>query len=985
MKLRFPIGMRPGALLPLAILIALMPLRVYGQSCTILNKGNNMIRDRLCSPIDVNWEVFYVGVNNAGTTVQIHYDWDDGSSETITATEGPAGTFTAIANHTYTSKDDRCNYHPVATLVVNGVMCQSSSQEQIITVWDNDDTNGGRVDAQPDVYPVCVGNGATMRFADDTRFNCVPPQERDDPNEDTRWIQWVYGTANSMSSASPVLVNGVAHVYPFEGPVITLPGPVHGSDEVSLPITVANDNQIGDEFQVELRYWNYCNPYPGSDPVIDRSVIRIVGNPDATITPVDTMCEYNNPINLQGADGGGTWSGDGITNTFTGEFTPPVAGAGIHEIIYQITDGNGCFDSDTTTIAIRPAPVASITPIDPLCIYDPPYDLESVPEEGTWSGDGITNSTTGLFDPAVAGAGGHTITFTTETDPYGCFGVTTEVIRVADLPFAEILTADSAWCVAADNRTTAEILITGSDTSSFDLILQSRGVVDTLFNLSAGTQIVDLDNQTGRNEYILQGIIEHHGSRSCDADLNDTLVVEVHPLPDMSVSAIQDEWCSPVDVAFYAVPGYNRYFWMFGDDDSTMTRTSSLMHTYVIPEEDSMIMVIDTIDQIIDTSYYAYVRMDTAFQYEVIIETEFGCRDTTGHSVQLFQTPEASFFVSPQIQHYPETGFYLLNSSTYGEWTYEWDFGDGETSAVRNPEGHQYGTYGFYDIELKVSNTYCRDSITKQVQILPPAPVAMFEPDTIGCPPLKVTFENASEYADSYIWDFDDGQFSTEKNPTHTFYQSKVHHEKLTANGLSGIDTIQQAIYIHGTPTAVFNVYPTNARNLTQVFKFVNNSADASYYLWDFGDGVTSAEEDATHIYGEAGTFTVILYAWSENGCPDTLIKESLIHVIAGEGNTEFPNVFIWNGSGPSGGHWTEGTIDNTVFHPNMENVAELKMIIYTRWGEKVFETNEVHVGWDGYLNSGELATQGVYVYKAWVTYVSGEQDLLTGDVTFLH
>ncbi|MGW8317068.1 MAG: hypothetical protein ACWGNV_15835, partial [Bacteroidales bacterium] len=333
--------MKRGVRYILFLLAVLASVRGHSQSCTILNKGNNMIRDRLCSPIDVNWEVFYIGVNDGGTLVQIHYDWDDGSSETIAATEGPAGTFTAVSNHTYTSQDDRCNYHPLATLVVNGVMCQSSSQEQIVTIWDDDDHNGGRVDAEPNVYPVCVGNGATMRFADDTRFNCVPPQERDDPNEDTRWIQWVYGTRNTMSSSTPVLVNGAAHSYPFEGTVITLPGPVHGSDEVSLPITVADDNLIGQEFEVELRYWNYCNPYPSSPPVIDRSVIRIVGNPDATITPVDTMCEYNDPVILVAADGGGTWSGDGITNEYTGQFTPSSAGSGSHLITYEITDGNG--------------------------------------------------------------------------------------------------------------------------------------------------------------------------------------------------------------------------------------------------------------------------------------------------------------------------------------------------------------------------------------------------------------------------------------------------------------------------------------------------------------------------------------------------------------------------------------------------------------------------------------------------------------------
>jgi PKD repeat protein len=212
-----------------------------------------------------------------------------------------------------------------------------------------------------------------------------------------------------------------------------------------------------------------------------------------------------------------------------------------------------------------------------------------------------------------------------------------------------------------------------------------------------------------------------------------------------------------------------------------------------------------------------------------------------------------------------------------------------------------------------------------------------------------------------------------------------VHHVKLTAYGLSGVDTAQHTVFIHGLPTALFNAYPTEARNLSQVFKFVNNSVDGAYYLWDFGDGNTSPDEDATHIYGKEGTFTVTLYTWTENGCPDTLVKESLINVIGGEGNTEFPNAFVWNGSGPTGGYWTEGTLDNTVFHPNLENATGLKMIIYTRWGEKIFETNELHVGWDGYLKSGVLASPGVYVFKAWVTYVSGDQELLTGDITFLH
>ena len=60
-------------------------------------------------------------------------------------------------------------------------------------------------------------------------------------------------------------------------------------------------------------------------------------------------------------------------------------------------------------------------------------------------------------------------------------------------------------------------------------------------------------------------------------------------------------------------------------------------------------------------------------------------------------------------------------------------------------------------------------------------------------------------------------------------------------------------------------------------------------------------------------------------------------------------------------------------------------MEIYTRWGELIWDTEELYKGWDGYLKTGELASPGVYVYKAWVTYISGDTEDFIGDVTFLH
>ena len=306
----------------LLIILTLLSLKVSGQNCSILSKANNITPDKLCSPVTATWNVSYTGVNDAGTPVSIRYNWDNGTIVTVPAVKVGPGIFEATSANTYTSLGDVCNYHPQATLVVNGVVCTSSTQEQIVTVWDDDDHNGGQMNINPTVYPICFGNSANVRFQDLTLFNCVPPQESDNPNVNTRWIQWIYGTDQTMTGI-PVTINGRARTFPFRDDVITLLGPITGSGVWSDVINVANDKLVGQYFEVTLRNWNYCNPYddpniPGRPadringdhpPVVTTAIILIVPYPDATITPVDTLCANAGPVTLTANDPGGIWSG----------------------------------------------------------------------------------------------------------------------------------------------------------------------------------------------------------------------------------------------------------------------------------------------------------------------------------------------------------------------------------------------------------------------------------------------------------------------------------------------------------------------------------------------------------------------------------------------------------------------------------------------------------------------------------------------------
>ena len=83
----------------LSFLLLLTSAVISGQDCRLLSKANTIMPDKFCSPVSVNWQVSYTGVNSGGRPVSILYDWDNGTSETVPATEVSPGVFQTTANH----------------------------------------------------------------------------------------------------------------------------------------------------------------------------------------------------------------------------------------------------------------------------------------------------------------------------------------------------------------------------------------------------------------------------------------------------------------------------------------------------------------------------------------------------------------------------------------------------------------------------------------------------------------------------------------------------------------------------------------------------------------------------------------------------------------------------------------------------------------------------------------------------------------------
>ncbi|MBI4945834.1 MAG: gliding motility-associated C-terminal domain-containing protein [Bacteroidetes bacterium] len=131
---------------------------------------------------------------------------------------------------------------------------------------------------------------------------------------------------------------------------------------------------------------------------------------------------------------------------------------------------------------------------------------------------------------------------------------------------------------------------------------------------------------------------------------------------------------------------------------------------------------------------------------------------------------------------------------------------------------------------------------------------------------------------------------------------------------------------------------------------FTNTSTGAISYQWNFGDGTTSTSPAPTNTYTQPGTYQVSLIATSSTGCTDTMVYDFI--KVNNLSSLWVPNVFTPNADKT-----------NDVFKLTIKNIVSINVIIYNRWGNKIYEWTDLAGNWDGHISSGEKASDGVYFY----------------------
>ncbi|MEM8906272.1 MAG: HYR domain-containing protein [Bacteroidota bacterium] len=172
----------------------------------------------------------------------------------------------------------------------------------------------------------------------------------------------------------------------------------------------------------------------------------IVVGPEITFATTGPFCIDDVAVNLVATPAGGTFSGDGIIDPLAGTFDPVQAGIGMTTISYDYTDPiTNCMGTAQIIITVNDLPVVSLMNVNPLCTNDAVITLNGNPTGGTYAGPGITDGTAGLFDPSVAGAGNHDISYSF-TDVNACFNTTNISIEVNPAPVVS-LAAAGPFCI----------------------------------------------------------------------------------------------------------------------------------------------------------------------------------------------------------------------------------------------------------------------------------------------------------------------------------------------------------------------------------------------------------------------------------------------------------------------------------------------------------------------------------------------------------
>src|SRR3989344_1931919 len=668
--------------------------------------------------------------------------------------------------------------------------------------------------------------------------------------------------------------------------------------------------------------------------------------------------------------------------------TAPFVTAG-QELMIVVENWEG--DNSSFTLSLGPPPGAqtgppnpAITPVGPFCVTSGSVQLVAADMGGTWTGPGVSSS--GLFNPASAGLGTHTINYSVGAAPCNASSSTTITVNSATVgvspnvticPGAStVLTANGAttysWSpgtglsatsgatVTADPLVTTTYTVTGTTagcTSTATVTVTVGGnptvnpVADQTYCAGATVPSSVFSGGPAGTVYDWTNSNTAIGAPASGADTWPTFAatnggaaaitstITVTPSIGSCVG-------TPItfDITVNPQPtitaGNNGPLCEGADINLTASNVPGGNYTWSGPNGYNNNTQNPTITNSVAGDFVTYT----------VTVTAAGCSSSATTTVVMNPGVQPTITaVGPYCAN--NAAVNLVASVAGGTWS-----GTGITNAATGLFDPSAASIGNNVITYTPSNG-CTNPATTTI-VVNAIPTIQFAGDVLtGCAPLDVVLTDQSSPVSSAVtWTFGDGSPNSNQlgSVAHTFTSPGCYDITLstTSNGCSNTATVANYICVLPKADASFYINDPTQTISDPTFDCINTSINATSYTWEFGDGTGSTLIHPSHTYPALpGNYTIVLYANNAGGCIDSAkinvsIKDELIFHI--------PNAFTPDGD----------EFNNTfkpVFYSGFDPYS-YSLTMYDRWGEILFESHDVEFGWDGTYN-GELAKEGIYTW----------------------
>ena len=656
---------------------------------------------------------------------------------------------------------------------------------------------------------------------------------------------------------------------------------------------------VAGTYTVTVRGTNGCTD-------TESFVVDFIPNPTLTVNNT-TICSGNsvtlNAIATPLLGGTYTWSG-GLGSSTNTSITTPILGTNqVYQVSY--TDPNGCISNTVNvTISVLQSPTVTVSGTTTMCSGTNGV-LTAIPSiaGGTPNWSSIP---AGIYPSTLSITVSPTIT-TTYTVNYlalnGCISPNVSA-TISVIPTPVITAPSTGICTGGQTTITATPNLLGG-TYIWSPLPAGQVNGPSIQVSPAATTNYDI-------VYALNGC----------ASIPVTVQVTVTDQPTVSVADIGI--CTGATGTMVAVPsstaGVGTYTW-----SPSWTTSAVDDETFdVSPPQTSPISVVYTLNNCPSSPVTAFVTVTNA--------------------------PTLSF-----------TGTNLCAGSTgtltavpsFPGGTFEWENGDITASIQITPN---VDTTYYVDYNLNG----CIVTGTANVTVNEVPNVTFIATVTEGCAPLTVNLVNTTASTNNCTWDLGNGGIINQCGTlSYTFMNAGCYDISLTAdspNGCSNTLTIDDLVCVYPQPIASFNTTTEVISSDNPTLNVTNTSVGAVNYTWNYGNGVTETSvfqpEDITYTGDIETEYIITLIAISENGCIDSTYR---VIKVSDELLIFAPNTFIPDGDGLNDTWFpliTAGMEENTY-----------ELIIVNRWGEIMFQTQDITTGWDG-TYQGRDCQDGVYSFN---------------------